>query len=1424
MSSNTMCTSIGKREELDVHLHVVREKRRIEQMVLGELSGKENIPSSFSSGEMASFVREKVAERFPSGINFNGRTVYVNDEVHVKDDAVLLNSSERLLPARDSLKRIYLGERGALVQVVPSFYGRPAATLRFADGAQKTFYLECLDLVNVRKSLSDTEKQPTSKRTVISLTLPVKCHANENGGKEKQNQKRMEDVDESKESREERVLNTEELESSSNLLRKDCTSGKDGQFDSNSLQFSLSRPPSENLNDFLGNNSNGHHIQKRAIGQTFSETVSKVNSTKDKCESEMDEIGEGSMCGEQENKIEMKRNRLQIESNGINLASSGRKESSLVLVDKKPSVSPFIIPPPPLFSSLTASSGPPPPPLSLKELRESFLSPPPRSSSEVGSGGNICGYPSACISNPATEKEVLHLSEESAFTAASSAPTSPPCASSLEKNELPLRFPQCLEVSSRPSVEKLAEDPVTSLPAFSSCSKHSYDVLEPLTAAVHSPLLASSSRSCSSLTILSDVHAEISLVPSPTDPIRIVNARIPEEKTSLSLTVSEDGENVTETDVIGAPCSSLTEEDSGDALMRDVLTADESADEHVRDVGNSGALEMEDPCWRSLRSLGSGVPNLSRAPFGTVSSTKEMSSKKKNDLKLLSSSGGGDISNNMNTVEINDSDRGGEKQQHSGSYSSNIISSPLTLQVIESNAPLPDEVLKTLDREVDTNSSDTHPKSYSNYVFLSNGRSDPVASSPSSGVTSDPLFHDRAKKTMEKRKIQEPERRGTSTTTTGTTANVLHRGALGLVKHHLPPPPANVLHEKKPMLENLGTPYTMEQLDIIGEAELLSSQSFLGEMDEDNKEEAELAPLLEENVKLTGVPQSAPPGYKAKFSFYDANTSIPRYVPVKPSTLRRIMVAGSPLLQPTAMNSQEITCSPQQQFFSVPRLRFVEVFYRRDASMESILSAVTKALGWQKEGEKNAERLFTLAGNEVLWEENIVETMYLIATQGNLYHPQRSSTEVLTARAVEMGCPSPLSLYTDQSLPQVGAGRIGEKNEKNRCKDDAVVVDVTHAPLVQKSSSTLGSIVEESTHEAILSLKFSDEATKSGQSFPSGVTRWNLDHSENIISVSPLSNASLIPQRRGGDNGGADPSGALPVSASPQEAETSERDKIQRKGTKTSECKENDSQNANTVWNAHTSLSSTPNISPSVIPRNIFVERCKEEDSCLSSGIAIASASQVFDPTQIPLTGKEKKSFTDAHTTLSGVTSGSALSGSADTFQHSNDYVDSGGGGVDRTLISDQRTLTREAEAEAPKQGKRSDQNEISTSSATQSTKPRAKKATISFSNGKPFHVKVFENGLYDDDEGVFKVVTVRPNYKTIGSLKTLITRELGWRGGRKVDLLYDATGVPITDLAQLCDGDALVASAGDRFIVPYPNSILHREVTRKQLFRQSEC
>ncbi|EKF32924.1 hypothetical protein MOQ_003213 [Trypanosoma cruzi marinkellei] len=101
----------------------------------------------------------------------------------------------------------------------------------------------------------------------------------------------------------------------------------------------------------------------------------------------------------------------------------------------------------------------------------------------------------------------------------------------------------------------------------------------------------------------------------------------------------------------------------------------------------------------------------------------------------------------------------------------------------------------------------------------------------------------------------------------------------------------------------------------------------------------------------------------------------------------------------------------------------------------------------------------------------------------------------------------------------------------------------------------------------------------------------------------------------------------------------------------------------------------------------------------------------------------------------------------------------------------------------------------------------------------KPIYVRVFSNGEYGDchyDPFPFRTVTLRPIHKTIRAVLNTIERELEWNSlGKKVETLYDATGSEITSVEELVDGQSIVASSGDRFVIPHPKSVLHQDVMK---------
>ncbi|ESL08834.1 hypothetical protein TRSC58_03457 [Trypanosoma rangeli SC58] len=101
----------------------------------------------------------------------------------------------------------------------------------------------------------------------------------------------------------------------------------------------------------------------------------------------------------------------------------------------------------------------------------------------------------------------------------------------------------------------------------------------------------------------------------------------------------------------------------------------------------------------------------------------------------------------------------------------------------------------------------------------------------------------------------------------------------------------------------------------------------------------------------------------------------------------------------------------------------------------------------------------------------------------------------------------------------------------------------------------------------------------------------------------------------------------------------------------------------------------------------------------------------------------------------------------------------------------------------------------------------------------KPISVRVFSNGEYGDschDPFPFRTVTIRPIHKTMRAIFNTIERDLEWHSmGKKVEKLYDATGCEITSIEELVDGQAIVVSTGDSFVVPHPSSVLHQDVEK---------
>lgn len=925
MSSHYMKTTAGRREELDVQLHIIREKSQLQAKLLSDVSSENE---HLAKEEILAIVEKKIAELLPSTLNIQGRVVHVNDEIRVKDDAGLLAAAERSLPVQDSLKRIYLGERGRIVQIVSSFHGEPAAVIRFADGAEKVFFVDCLGPVHGAGGRGGQSK-PAKKEASASKALALEGAGNE-GSKELV-----------------KVVDQEESCWGEAPAAEQTASTALSTWDTVSMSF--------------------HQRESNAAYRRQSVSSSSSNPEK---------------------------------------------------VAKK--VKPV-------------HNAPPPPPSSLSEL---FGSKKPGASTK----------PASDIPPTSTKK-----------------------------------------AESATSVDKPKKTVSSNVPAASSVGEK----------------------------------------PS--------GANIPIQCC-----------------VLGA------------------VSADSETSEGIR-AHNA----VSDARW-THQSLGGSVQ-----PVVLPTSVMEES---------------------IPAVEPE------------------IEIPPLTFHVIESNAPLPNAVVETL----------AHQKN--------------------SQVT---------------QKLPKTQAQGTAGATTGPPSATRGNRSLvkGLVKHRIVPIAESAT-------EDLGDPLPPAELSSVSQlgtySPLHDTSSCMGL----NEEDARL-----DSAKLTGIPQRVPSGYKPKFSFYDANTCIPRFVPAHSSVMRHILVGGCP--------SASVDASTSIHSVDALSLQFVEVAYRQDASMASILENVTTALGWSTE---RAQRLFTTNGNEVLWEENIEPGTQLIATAGQLYHPVNRFSEMGSQRS------------TQDSVA--------------RMNDYSSVVE-------SEDRSTRGLV-------------------GTGTPFASGHVERALPFSSRgeAAGSKPVSNIGNLPgYREISVKSSSKASSALPFA----------------------------SKRPSTIYADPVRGSPCPNA---------------------------AAGSKHPDRAALPTSGTPRSSYS------SRVIASAAPASSKEPFSRRTEP------------INPEKNVRNEA-AES--------NEEIPKTKPVSAARPVKSNPLPRVSIAKPKHIKVFENGLYDDDERVFRLITVRSNYKTIGALKTLIGRELEWRDGKKVDLLFDATGVPITSLEQISDGDALVASSGDRFIVPYPNSVLHREALRKQ-------
>ncbi|ORC93428.1 uncharacterized protein TM35_000013050 [Trypanosoma theileri] len=124
-----------------------------------------------------------------------------------------------------------------------------------------------------------------------------------------------------------------------------------------------------------------------------------------------------------------------------------------------------------------------------------------------------------------------------------------------------------------------------------------------------------------------------------------------------------------------------------------------------------------------------------------------------------------------------------------------------------------------------------------------------------------------------------------------------------------------------------------------------------------------------------------------------------------------------------------------------------------------------------------------------------------------------------------------------------------------------------------------------------------------------------------------------------------------------------------------------------------------------------------------------------------------------------------------------------------------------------------------STKSLSSTNGSQSREVSTTKGISKPISVRVFSNGEYGDrvtDRFPFRTVTLRPIHKTMRAILNTIERELEWHSmGKKVERIFDATGVEITSVEELYDGQPLVVSTGERFIIPHPTSVLHEDVMK---------
>lgn len=138
-----MRSAAALREDIQKRLEMVRQEREREQRAFDELALQYQ---DMTPAELCEAARKKALEEEPKSLTVGDTVVSVGDYVQTIEDVRVFLAAEKGIFVPDPVKEVYLGERAKVIRVWPSFQGREAVELLFADGAAKVFLTECLTL------------------------------------------------------------------------------------------------------------------------------------------------------------------------------------------------------------------------------------------------------------------------------------------------------------------------------------------------------------------------------------------------------------------------------------------------------------------------------------------------------------------------------------------------------------------------------------------------------------------------------------------------------------------------------------------------------------------------------------------------------------------------------------------------------------------------------------------------------------------------------------------------------------------------------------------------------------------------------------------------------------------------------------------------------------------------------------------------------------------------------------------------------------------------------------------------------------------------------------------------------------------------------------------------------------------------------